>query len=91
MEQNKIYIVYTNLESGVIEQEIFKISDSYYWVSKTDRRSLFSRYYIVYYDRQKAIDGLKGLIKNKIQSMESNMKYYQEKLEKITKQYENEN
>jgi RNA binding exosome subunit len=84
-----IYIVNTNLEGGVKEQEIIRRTDSYYWVSENDRRATKSRYYIVYFDKQKAIDGLKGLIRNQINLAESTIKYYTEKLNQTNQIYGN--
>jgi len=88
MSKEKIYIVNTNLEGGVREQEIVRKTDSYYWTSETNREAIVSRYYIVYYDKQKAIEGLKSLIRNQIYLSEKNIEYYQNKLTEITKTYE---
>ena len=91
MTKNKetIYIVNTNLEGGVREQEIIKRTDSYYWTSETNRTSITSRYYIVYFDKQEAINGLKGLIRNQINLAESTIKYYTEKLNQTNEIYGN--
>jgi hypothetical protein len=87
MTKEKIYIVNTNLECGVKEQEIIRRTNSYYWVSETDRRATTSRYYIVYFDKQKAIDGLKTLIRNQINLGEKTVKYYTEKLNQTNQIY----
>ena len=89
MNKETIYIVNTNLEGGVKEQEIIRRTDSYYWVSETDRRATTSRYYIVYFDKQEAINGLKGLIRNKINLAKSIIKYYTEKLNQTNEIYDN--